>query len=319
MIKPFPKPLVPQPKPKRLLRRKAVTIVAGFKCYEGIVLCADTQETVGDSKRNVPKLRFEPASITNCGVPDHELAVGFCGAGNNGVFMDEMVDRAWEDVQTATSLDEACDLAKGSIKRYHREAIQNYQTGYCPEVELIYGIKMHGSSRLFYSLGPAVTERNTYATAGKGLYLADFLASRMYVDHINLKQCVILAAYTLFQAKENVDGCGGESHIAILRNYGLSGRVDWHRVQAMTEFLKLADRELGDILYMAADLQSDGAFFKAGAISVLDTMDAMRESKKDDIARHAEMLSAFLGPRREEEDEYGFPKPSIPQTSEDQQ
>jgi 20S proteasome alpha/beta subunit len=33
-----------------------MTIIAGFKCHEGLVLCADTQETVGNvSKRNVPK------------------------------------------------------------------------------------------------------------------------------------------------------------------------------------------------------------------------------------------------------------------------
>ena len=37
-----------------------MTIIAGFKCSEGIVICADTQETIGTSKRSVPKLRFEP-------------------------------------------------------------------------------------------------------------------------------------------------------------------------------------------------------------------------------------------------------------------
>jgi len=39
------KPL-PRQKPERLPERKAVTIIAGFKCSDGIVVCADTQETV---------------------------------------------------------------------------------------------------------------------------------------------------------------------------------------------------------------------------------------------------------------------------------
>jgi 20S proteasome alpha/beta subunit len=61
MISPFPKPRIFRPKPRRLQKRRAVTIVAGFKTIDGIVLCADTQETIGGiSKRNVPKLRFEP-------------------------------------------------------------------------------------------------------------------------------------------------------------------------------------------------------------------------------------------------------------------
>ena len=52
-----PRPLYP--KPSRPPRRKAVTIIAGFRSDEGIVICADTQETVEGTKRNVPKLRYE--------------------------------------------------------------------------------------------------------------------------------------------------------------------------------------------------------------------------------------------------------------------
>ena len=36
----------------------AVTIIAGFRCQDGVVICADTQETSGSAKRNVPKLEF---------------------------------------------------------------------------------------------------------------------------------------------------------------------------------------------------------------------------------------------------------------------
>ena len=95
----IPKPLsiIPQLKPKRLPERKAVTIVAGFRCSEGIVVCADTLETIGDiSKRHVPKVRFE-----RCEPERGDLAVAFCGATNNGPFLDEIVDRAWRGVQAA--------------------------------------------------------------------------------------------------------------------------------------------------------------------------------------------------------------------------
>ena len=150
-----------------------MTIVAGFKSYEGIVLCADTQETVGISKRNVPKLRFEPAAGASKGVLPGDLAVCFCGATNNGAFMDEMIDRAWQEVQPATSLDEACEFIRSSIKSYHAEGAKIYQVGLCPETELIYGVKMHGDGRLFYALGPAVTQRDTYAIGGIGAYMGD--------------------------------------------------------------------------------------------------------------------------------------------------
>ncbi|HEV2021814.1 MAG TPA: hypothetical protein VGQ94_04740 [Terriglobales bacterium] len=287
-----------------------MSIVAGFKSHEGIVLCADTQETVGTSKRHVPKLRFEPKEKAGDGVPPDELAVGFCGATNDGVFLDEMVDRAWENVQTATSLDEACDNIKGSIKTYHREAVKLYQAGSVPQTELIYGVKMHRSSRLFYALGPAISERDKYATGGVGAYMADFLASRMYRDYLGLTQCLILATYTLFQAKENVDGCGGDSHIAILREDGASGKVDWHRVEALTDLLKAADRHAGELLLHVADLKSSNEKFRESVGLLVDALEVLRDMKRRDIEQHAGMLRALFvglgGKEKPTEDEYGF-------------
>lgn len=107
MIKPFPKPSLFQPRPKRLPPRYAVTVVAGFKFNKGIVLCADTQETVGIAKRHVPKLRFEEFSgalkVLSGG---SDLAVAFCGATNNGPFVDKLVDSAWIAAQVENNIDD---------------------------------------------------------------------------------------------------------------------------------------------------------------------------------------------------------------------
>jgi len=297
-------------------QRKAVTIVAGFKSWEGLVLCADTQETIGDAKRHVPKLRFEPREKAGDGVAPDELAVVFCGATNDGVFLDEMVDRAWIEVQDATSLDEACDSIRQTIKGYYREATGLYQPGYVPRTELIFGVKMHRASRLFYSLGPAVTERDTYSSGGVGGYMADFLASRMYSNVLGLRECVILAAYTLFQAKEHVEGCGGESHIAILRNDGLSGSVNWYRIEALTELLKVSDTTAGNMLFHVADLRSSKEDFRQLLDGVVAELESLRDRSKQDIQFHVNMLKAFYGERETgDEDEYGFPTPSASQKS----
>jgi len=311
-------PCLCKPIPKRLERR-VVTIVAGFKSHEGIVLCADTQETVGASKRNIPKLRFEPSHRADSGVPEDELAMCFCGAGNNGAFMDEMTDRAWSAACTATSLNQACDVIATSIKQYYREASDLYQTGYCPETELVYGVKMQAESRLFYSLGPAIVEKQTYATGGQGLYLADFIASRSYRDVLDLKPCVILAAYILFEAKEHIDGCGGQSHIAILRNEETSGCVDSRRIEVMTEFFRDAERKVGDLLLLAADLHTGNKVYKSWAVGILDDICRLRAGKTKELKQRDEalfLLRRFLN--KADEDEYGLPMPSGSQKSEDQ-
>src|SRR5260370_31797210 len=106
----IPRPLpkyIPRQKPERLPKRRAVTIVAGFRFNTGIILCADTQETIQNySKTWTPKLVVKPHPWTGTDSPD-DLMVAFAGAGD-GPFIDKVTERAWEDVQTATSFDEAC-------------------------------------------------------------------------------------------------------------------------------------------------------------------------------------------------------------------
>src|SRR5437879_4625779 len=61
MIRPFPKPQSsPRPYPARLLRRKRVTFIGAFKCWDGAVLFADGQETVQDhGKWDVQKVYLQ--------------------------------------------------------------------------------------------------------------------------------------------------------------------------------------------------------------------------------------------------------------------
>jgi 20S proteasome alpha/beta subunit len=258
-----------------------VTIIAGFKTKNGIVICADTQETIGSvSKRNIPKLRFEPLGPRKRLALGTDLAVAFCGAANNGPFIDKIVDRAWEAAHVESSLDGACAAIEKSIKSTYQEFGQIYQTGYCPEADLIYGIKMNTESKLFSALGPIVNERDTYATGGAGYYMADFLASRMYAAHLNIYQCAILAAYILFQAKEHVDGCGGESQIAVLRNSGTSGMAAPDRVDRITDLLKYGDGAAGPLIIEMANLALSDKEFKERAGELVDGMKAMRDFER---------------------------------------
>jgi len=318
MISPKPHPL---PKPQRLPERKAVTIVAGFKCYEGIVLCADTQETVSNlSKRNVPKLRFEPSE----GVHEGDgLAVAFCGAGDNAAFIDKVVETAWEDAQAATNVDEACASIEKSVKDSYKEFGRIFQPGYCPTADLIYGVKMYSTCRLFSAHGPVVTEKNGYDTAGAGYYMADFLASRMHNHLMSIQQCAVLAAYILFQAKEHVDGCGGESQIAVLRDDGVSGVADRRYIKTISELLEFSDSQIGDLLLQTANFDLNTEKFKKMASSTIDMLEVIRSSNRDELEESQKRLvsiASLMSGRPSKpikKDWLGLPMPSGSQTSED--
>src|SRR3981081_2875848 len=45
-----------QPKPKRPQKRKAVTFILGLHCRDGLVLCSDSLEADGYTKKTVQKL-----------------------------------------------------------------------------------------------------------------------------------------------------------------------------------------------------------------------------------------------------------------------
>jgi hypothetical protein len=198
-----------------------VTIVAGFKCYDGIVLCADTEETFGNAKTKVPKLRICPAE----GMIDHseDLMLALAGAGD-GPFVDKLVELIWAKVQTATSFDEACEFSKQAIEEAHQKFGAIFQPGLMPEAKFVYGLKMDGRSKLFSSVGPIVNEQTRFAIHGCGDELGTYIYSLMspsWAAH-SLPKLAILAQYIVFQAKEHVPGVGGGTHLGVLRNEGNS-------------------------------------------------------------------------------------------------
>jgi len=246
------------PKAKwQLPTRWSLTIIAGFKSSDGVVICADTQETQEPMKRHVKKVRMEPenASIRRI-LGGIDASAAFCGSGS-GPFIDMLIDKAWKRASHTKTLDDSCTAIEGEIKHAYKEYGEIFQPGSMPYAEIIYGVMAEGDSRLFLASGPIVVEKKEYETSGIGGDLANYLISRMYGSSLNLYQCVILAAYVLLQTKNHVEGCGGQSHIAVLRNDGESGVVDSRRVEAITDLLESADLHAGRLLLRAADLSKD--------------------------------------------------------------
>ena len=129
-----------------------MTIAAGFAFNGGVILCADTQETIGSAKRWVPKLLLEPVRMDGLdGVDD--LMIAMAGAGD-GPFMDKIVERAWDDSQSAQSFGDACRLIERSIEATYTHYGTIFQPGYIPMTEIVYGVKMQGQSKLYTAIGP---------------------------------------------------------------------------------------------------------------------------------------------------------------------
>lgn len=304
-----------------------MTIIAGFRCQGGIVVCADTQETLGTAKRSVPKLQLFRGPIRSQDkqkLINPDLALAICGAGD-GPFIDKIASQAWDAIRYVSDVREAADRIESMIKNTYREFGQIYQTGVCPHAELIYGITMDSASMLFQASGPLVNEME-YASSGIGYYLADFLTTKMRGNGwLTIRQSVILAAYILFQAKEHVEGCGGDSHIAVLRESEPSGMVDVRLIQHLDEYLKVADRFTGEMLLLAADFSIPDSKALEDMTNIMETLRFARNRQIERLEEDREydksvVSSLGMGPAAAEDD-LGLPipaKPSDAQTSEDQ-
>ncbi|HVB98257.1 MAG TPA: hypothetical protein VNJ12_02845 [Candidatus Dormibacteraeota bacterium] len=253
-----------------------MTIVAGMRFNGGVILCADTQETIDQySKTWTPKLVVKPQPWYAKDSPD-DLMVAMAGAGE-GPWVDKLTERAWEDVKEARSFENACAGMEESIKESYRHYGAIFQPGAMPSAELLYGVKMQAKSGLFRASGPLVKELD-YAAIGAGRHLADFLTDRLHQRYFPGPQAVILAAYVLFQCIEHVDGCGGDKHIAALNEAGDSGMLDPVRIDFLVTQLRDVQDAAADLLLSAPDFSMRPEDFDEGMKSLIERIKEMRRT-----------------------------------------
>jgi 20S proteasome alpha/beta subunit len=222
----MPKPLLPpknihlKPKRKRPWRRSKMTIAAGFVCLDGIVLCADTQETItGYTKNSTEKIRLWR---------DGGLNIAITGAGDTELIetISARVERALYSVYPATGF-WPTDRVRDIIQNDMSESFRKYILPYAPFPKddrpwcelLILVTVSNGVSEyecLFRASGTIVREINLHAECiGSGLILAKSLIERFYHMGMNLDEVVLAACYIMYRTKKWVDGCGGKTDIVI--------------------------------------------------------------------------------------------------------
>src|SRR5260370_2878464 len=117
MIRRFPKPLPPC-SIQRFQRRKPLTLIICIRCPESIVLCADTQETVGNHRVAVEKI----ASQT---MKKFEVAVAGSGSGELVQSFITLLDRHVRKRQFGT-LRGFVEMAEGALADFYGHDLRLY-------------------------------------------------------------------------------------------------------------------------------------------------------------------------------------------------
>lgn len=238
MIRTSPKPfsrIIPRPKPERLPKGKRVTICAGFHCAEGIILCADTQETVGAFKRHVPKLGIRPFPNYREDSPH----IVFAGAGEADL-IEFLADAIGSAIAGQKTLDKMIEKAQKKLLEIYSSLSSSYQSGYMPEAWMLVGMSCppHGCELVTISNGPIIRRNVAKDSIGCGTSLSTYLSDKLPLPKATFSEIVPAALYVIDQAKEHVDGCGGETHLATLR---YDGKVEFEspgNIEAKTKQIR---------------------------------------------------------------------------------
>ncbi len=200
MLKPLPLPYV-----KRLPRVKWMTAIVGLNCTDGVLLLADTEETISqESKAECDKL-----SILQ--FPHGRMLLGGAGTAHFIHYAEQAIQR--EFLQTARNWPEILVDVNGLYKKINKETLGFYKgfaREYIPDgIDLLTAINADGQTVLFCWENASVVavEPRAHASIGCGIYqthaLLRDLNLRMGADGM-----LFYGVRLMRQAKRGVVGVG---------------------------------------------------------------------------------------------------------------
>jgi len=234
---------------------------------------------------NRPKL-FYKAEKNLCDLP---VGLAVAGAGF-GPWLDKITAAMWDTVQDATNLDEACSEVEDEIKARYDEYRRLLNSDI--ESELIYGIGASGGTRLFHAWGPIVNEV-TVRAAGSGQAIADFLLRHLRTT-THITNAMALAIYVLYSAKQHSEGCGGDTHLAVIQNDSENYLLDSPQVKAMENLFEAASGFTDNFLVFAANPIVTAEGVKAVGTVISESL-AKEVSKLHSVKSIQELLERLGG------------------------
>jgi hypothetical protein len=219
-----------------------LTIAAGFLTGDAVVLCADSQETIGDYAKTTRQ------KIYTCNF-NNAWRIGIVGASDDATYVDlcqEELERRLCGFQIS-DFQGILNEIKSVIYEVHSQHIWPRQRDDRPSVQLL--IAIHGINQslraLFVSRNSTVLPVHESQTIGVGTYLADYLLSRIYpvgsIYNATTEEIARTAIFVLDEVKSSIQGCDDETLLMIFQGDGR------HRVMTAREVNEISASF--DVLY----------------------------------------------------------------------
>ena len=242
MIRPLLRKLIldiPRRDPKRehvrLPERKAeaVTIAAGFRFSEGVVVCADTEMT--DSVQKFDSSKLMTFVIGGGESKYRALSLVFALAGTVDYArmaitqIEEAIAEEFLKAPESMTDKKIRNMVTASLLQFHEKFVFNhplYRNGAGPVLELVIGAfsPCMGRTFLLCTRECAVNEISNSACIGQGQSFARYIIQQFWKDRLNRYEVYMLAANVLEQTKQNAPNCGKNSQFIFIDQ--VTGRVE---------------------------------------------------------------------------------------------
>jgi 20S proteasome alpha/beta subunit len=215
-----------------------MTYIAAFGCKDGIVMCADTQETVGSNKDYSEKISI----VDDLSYP---LAIGGAGYGPLiDCMTDEIIERAKaEQPASKKALKALITAALREVYANDLPALTTRRIDKAPQL-LIAAKTSEDGFCIYQTAGRRVVGEISRGIIGFSTAYNMNLLRRLHQPSLPMQQAVMLAVYLVSQSKQLDDGVGFDTRVAVITNNGAWIDDPEYIAEAekrVEEFLKLTD------------------------------------------------------------------------------
>ncbi|HET8888652.1 MAG TPA: hypothetical protein VFQ41_07095 [Candidatus Angelobacter sp.] len=227
-----------------------MTYIAAFRAETGVVMCADTLETMGQDARYVEKLVRK-----DCG--GFSVVMGGAGAGD---YVDGFIDKLAHDLSasSATGFEELRKEIQKSLRDFYRDEVPlSTLPNKWRSMECLITAQKHGmgGTGLWKTRQSRVFDVDKFDIVGYGTPVNFYLANGLYRPNLPIYQVVSLAAYLSSVAKATGSGVSGKTSIAVISPWeiyfedkldirSLEERIDEFQVVVNKLFLDSMDLSL---------------------------------------------------------------------------
>jgi 20S proteasome alpha/beta subunit len=261
-----------------------VTLIIGMRCSDGSVVCADSQETVGNYRLTVQKIvpeRIGEYVVILAGSGIGELIDGFIG-----LFKERIL------ASKTTGLSIFKEVFEAEFARYRKEQVPLYnaQKRY-KNMQFIVAAHLNGTYELWTTKGGKLVPIPYYCLIGVTEPLYGEVLDRLYNPNIDVAQAVLAGIYTLGVAESTSQYVRGPMQVGGVNNFGAWIDGKEHSANSFGR-LKSMEQRVNSLMLASADIGMNLAQY--GKLLEAFTEDAMRLHKQAIIEAARRFLSEPL-------------------------